>query len=389
MPSPAAFAVRCLPLLLLCIGSACAEDYEPVHCNAHAAYAGRPLHAAITVTPAPGPLVDTAFDAATVQRLDDTFAKIRTATAAPAIGAALAVPGKGFWSAAATPADAPLLYWASAGKLFTAVVVLQLAEEGKLALDAPVSRWIADVPNGDAITVRDLLAHTSGLFSANEDLKARKQPRYRSPEENLAIARRHGAMFCAGANWRYSNTGYDLLGEIVRKVDGRDIDQAITARIIEKLGLKHTRALTPDSDIANIAPPRTAKDDKPIDPRWPGAAGPIAADAPDMVRFLAALLNGELVSARTVAGMSATLYPMFDAGTFYGLGMMAFDVPDSGERQQWLGHAGGAPGAAALVIYSPEDQAFVAVAVTGDGPASASVNAIVKSWRQAGVAHSP
>jgi D-alanyl-D-alanine carboxypeptidase len=382
MPSPAAAcAIRCLTVALLCIGSARAEDYKPVRCDTRATYAGRPLHAAVSVTPAPGALADSTFDAATAQRLDETFAKIHKATIAPAIGAALAVPGKGIWSASATPTDTPLLYWASAGKMFTAVVVLQLAEEGKLSLDAPVSRWIADVPNGDAISVRDLLAHTSGLFSANEDLKARQSPRYRSAEENLTIARRHGAMFCAGADWRYSNTGYDLLGEIVHKVDGRSIDKAITARIIDKLGLQHTRALAPDSDIAGIAPLRTARQDQPIDPRWPGAAGPIAADATDMVRFLAALLNGELVSAETVAGMSATLYPMFDAGTFYGLGLMAFDVPDGERRLQWLGHAGGAPGAGALVIYSPADKAFVAVALTGDGPAAAAVNGLLKALR--------
>lgn len=372
----------CLILALPCIGSVGAADYKPVTCTVRAPYAGRPLHAAIAVAAAPGALTDTAFDAATVQRLDDTFARIRSATAAPAIGAALAVPGKGFWSAASTPEDAPLLYWASAGKLFTAVVVLQLAEEGKLSLDAPVSRWIAEVPNGDVITVRDLLAHTSGLFSANEDLKARQQPRYRSAGENLAIARRHGAIFCAGENWRYSNTGYDLLGEIVHKVDGRHLAQAITARIIDKLGLKHTRALAPDSDIAAIAALQTAKNDKPIDPRWPGAAGPIAADAPDMVRFLAALLNRELVSAKTLGDMSATLYPMFDAGTFYGLGLMAFDVPDGDQRLQWIGHAGGTPGAGALLIYSPEDQAFAAVALTGDGSAAAAVNAVMKALRR-------
>ena len=70
-----------------------------------------------------------------------------------------------------------------------------------------------------------------------------------------------------------------------------------------------------------------------------------------------------------------------DAGTFYGVGLMAFDVPDGDKRLQWLGHAGGAPGAGALVIYSPEDKAFVAVALTGDGPATAAVNAVVKAWQ--------
>lgn len=83
MPSRSALAIRCLTAVLLCGGAASADDYEPVRCDARAPYAGRPLHAAITVTPAPSPLVDTSFDAAIVQRLNDTFAKIRDATAAP------------------------------------------------------------------------------------------------------------------------------------------------------------------------------------------------------------------------------------------------------------------------------------------------------------------
>ncbi|TDR39477.1 D-alanyl-D-alanine carboxypeptidase [Tahibacter aquaticus] len=380
MPRTAARVAVCLLIATTAGSTATAADYTPVHCDTREIYAGRPLHAAVAVAPAPGALADTDFDAATVQRLDHAFGQIRSATAAPSIGAAIAVPGVGSWSASHTEADAPLLYWASAGKTFTAVVVLQLAEEGRLSLDTPVSHWIDDVPNGKAITLRDLLAHTSGLFSANEDRKSREKPRYRSVEENLAIARRHGAMFCAGANWRYSNTGYDLLGAIVQKVDGRPLDQAITARIIDKLGLRHTRALNAGSDTSGIAPLVSAKE-KPIDPRWPGAAGPIAADAADMLRFWAALLNGQLLKPQTVADMSAAWYPMFDAGTYYGLGAMLFDVPDGERRNLWIGHAGGTPGAGALVIYSPQDKAFVAVALTGDGPAGAAVNAMLKAWR--------
>ena len=382
MPRSAARLARCL-LIAAAVGStATAADYTPVRCDTREAYAGRPLHAAVAVAPAPGALSDSAFDSATVKRLDEAFAHIRSATAAPSIAVAIAVPGVGSWTASHTGADTPLLYWASAGKTFTAVVVLQLAEEGRLSLDMPVSHWITDVPNGKAITVRDLLAHTSGLFSANEDRKAREKPRFRRVEENLAIARRHGAMFCAGANWRYSNTGYDLLGTIVHKVEGRPLDQAIAARIIDKLGLRHTRALNADSDIAGIAPLDSAKE-KPIDPRWPGAAGPIAADAADMLRFWAALLNGQLLKPESVAGMSAVLYPMFDAGTYYGLGAMVFDLPDGAQRNLWIGHAGGTPGAGALVFYSPQDKAFVAVALTGDGPAGAAANGILKAWRGA------
>lgn len=373
---------RVVPLLLalLPLGGATAADYKPVRCDTREAYAGRPLHDTVTVAPAPGPLDDTPFDAATRQRLDAAFATLYKASGATAASAAVAAPGRGMWTKSVTPTDAPLLYWASAGKTFTAVVVLQLAAEGRLDLDAPVSRWIEDVPNGEAITVRDLLAHTSGLFSANEDRKARAEPRLRSLEENLAIARQHGAMFCAGANWRYSNTGYDLLGAIVQQVDGRPLDQALTARVIDRLGLKHTRALHADSDTRDIAPLTSTKE-KPIDPRWPGAAGPIAADAADMTRVLAALFNGDLLPAARVADMTATLYPMFDAGTYYGLGLMVFDVPDGATRLAWIGHTGGTPGAGALVIWSPQDRAFVAVALTGDGSAAASANLLLKALR--------
>ncbi|MCQ4163135.1 serine hydrolase [Tahibacter harae] len=81
----------------------------------------------------------------------------------------------------------------------------------------------------------------------------------------------------------------------------------------------------------------------------------------------------------TVAEMSATLYPVSDPGTYYGLGLMVFDIDDAGRCNLWLGDAGGTPGAGVLVIYSPEDEAFVVVALTGDGPAPAAVNALLKA----------
>ena len=385
MPSrpllPSAGRLACALVVLALAGPlACAQDYKPVQCTAHAAYAGRPLHPALTGLAPSAALAEQPFEAATAQRLQETFTRTRQAAAAPAMSAALAIPGAGFWQQSVAPGDASLLFWASAGKTFTAVVVLQLAQEGKISLDDTVSRWLAGAPNGDVLTVRDLLAHTGGLFSANEDLRARAAPRYRAPDETLAIARRHGAMFCPGENWRYSNTGYDLLGEIVRQVDGRAIEVAITARIITPLGLKNTRALSPGAGAPGVAPLLSGRE-TPIDPSWAGAAGPIVANAADMLRFWAALMEGRLLKPETVAAMSATLYPMFDTGTFYGLGVMVFDIADGERRNLWIGHAGGTPGAGAIVFYSPQDRAYVAVALTGDGPAAAVANALLKAVR--------
>ncbi len=314
------------------------------------------------------------------RRLSDAFAVAQHHTKPSAITVAVALEGKGLWSGAVTPSNTSRLYWASAGKTFTAVVIMQLAEEGKLSLDDPVSRWVRNVPNGNVATVRDLLAHTSGLFSSNEDEKARAEPRYRDPSESLEIARQHGPLFCTGAYWRYSNTGYDVLGEIVRRADGRSIDRAIDARIIQPLGLRSMIALVPGQSGQLVVPLASSKE-APIDPSWPGAAGPIASNAEDMVRFWHALFAGKLLPDARVNEMFAQMYPMADGGTYYGLGTMIFDVPDGDGRLLWLGHAGGTAGASAVVGYSPQDRAFFAVALTGESNAAPVANLLLKATR--------
>ncbi|MFO1426083.1 MAG: serine hydrolase domain-containing protein [Steroidobacteraceae bacterium] len=351
-------------------------------CAKRAAYAGAPLHAALEINlPTPG-VADTDVDAATRARLDAAFEATLAASHSKSMGAAVAIAGQGLWHREQVPEAAPLLFWASVGKTFAAVVALQLVAERRLALEDPVARWIADVPNGERITIRDLLAHTSGLYSANEDPQARAELRYRSPREALEIARRHGPLFCPGANWRYTNTGYDLLGEVIARIDQRSIDEAITARIIRPLGLRSMRALPPGGGAAGVAPLASSAATT-IDPSFAGAAGPIVSDATDMLRFWSALLGGRLLPTSRVREMFATLYPMFDPGTYYGLGVMLFDVPDRDARLLWLGHAGGTPGASAIAFYSPADQVFVAVALTGDGPAAAVANQLVKAVRAA------
>lgn len=375
----ASISISCAAGIGLAVSSAAsAADYDPVRCDVRGAYVGRTLHAPVVVQP-PAAVPQTDLDPIVTARLNATLAIINARTGASALTAAVGIEGQGLWTG--DKAGQLPLFWASVGKTFTAVVVLQLVQEGKLSLGDPVARWVTNVPNGDVVTVRDLLAHTSGLFSANEDLKARAKPRYRDPAETLTIARRHGAMFCPGSNWRYSNTGYDLLGEIVRIIERRPIDEAIRARIIEPLGLRTLRALRPGGGATGIAPLVSARE-KPIDPSWAGAAGPIVGSASDMIRFWVALLEGRLIDRASVTDMTATLYPMFDPGQFYGLGMMAFDIPDGGRRLQWIGHAGGTPGASALVVYPPTDRAFVAVALTGDGSAAAAANALLKALEE-------
>ena len=99
-----------------------------------------------------------------------------------------------------------------------------------------------------------------------------------------------------------------------------------------------------------------------------------------MIRFWAALLGGKLLPRDVVESLSATLYPMFDATTFYGVSTMVFDVQDGPRHNVWLGHAGGTPGANAVAVYSLGDGVFVAAALTGDGSAVAVANHVLKAF---------
>lgn len=354
-----------------------AKDYKPVVCTSAVSYAGPPLHAPVAPRLLPR-VPGAALNAETVARLEAAFLQAKAATKAPALTASVLVPGEGTWERTDSGDQRPLLFWASAGKTLIAIVTLQLVEAGKLKLEDPISKYVAGAPNGDVVTIRDLLAHTGGLFSANEDLKARAEHRAHSLDEDIKIIARHGAFSCPGERWRYSNTGYALLGKVIETVDGRSWQDAVEARIIKPLGLKSLRVLADGDKAEDVAKLVSAKE-TPIQPAWAGPAGPAVGSAADMARVWAALLGGELLKQETLAAMFGNLYPMFDPGAFYGLGVMVVDVPrPDGSTDQWLGHLGGTPGASAVVAYSVKDGVIVAAALTGDGSATATANLLLR-----------
>lgn len=341
-------------------------------------YAGPALHPAVESAIPAQSVADAPLPPDQITALTKAFETAQARTKAPALGVGIASLGGGMWTRATLPQGRSRLYWASAGKTLVAVVIMQLVEEGKVSLDDRLARWVPEAPNAKLITVRDLLAHTSGLFSANEDKKWNRSRKVMSDRDELAILNKHGALFCPGAAWRYSNSNYSMLGRIITAVDGRSWQDSIRARIIDRLALKSMVVVDKDN-LASIAPP-APKDKAATDMRVPGPAGPVASNAADMLRFWAALLDGELIGPASRDAMFATLYPMFDKGTYYGLGAMVFDVADGATRLVLLGHAGGMPGLGALVAYSPRDKALVAVSLTGNGSAAPAVaNLMLKS----------
>src|SRR5438067_8477678 len=127
----------------------------------------------------------------------------------------------------------------------TAAVIVQLAQQGKLSLDDPVSKYVPSVPNGDQITIAELLKMRSGLYNYTDapELSAsldRAPTRAWTPQEMLAIAFKHPPYFAPGTAFRYCNTNYALLGLIAEKLDGKPLARNMQDRLFGPLGLKDT-----------------------------------------------------------------------------------------------------------------------------------------------------
>lgn len=246
-------------------------------------------------------------------------------------------------------------------KTFVATLALQLVDRGKLDLDAPVSKYLPGVvPNGEHITVRMLLNHTSGLFSYTSDPEfftdMEKDPQHvYTDRELLDVAFGHEPNFAPGGGWSYSNTNYILTGMILEKLTGKSMADLVQQRIARPLGLKRTYYADPRATdtgrgyahgyAANFSEkPLTYTDisDRPLG-GWAGAAGAIISDQSELSRFFSALLGGKLISGPQLEQMKTTV-PLpegFGMKGGYGLGLMEKETPCGtvwGHGGDTLGH---------------------------------------------------
>ncbi|MFF1350334.1 serine hydrolase domain-containing protein [Streptomyces sp. NPDC058322] len=240
-------------------------------------------------------------------------------------------------------------------KAFTAVVVLQLVGEGKIALDADIDTYLPGLVRGKGIdgrriTVRQLLQHTSGLpeYGLHIDDDELRH-RYFEPRELLDIALRYKADAAPGEKWGYSNTNYLLAGLIVQKITGRPLAEEIDRRIIKRVGLRHTYFPTPGDKTIREPHPQgyhrnpadgPLRDFTEIDPSAGWAAGQLISTDSDLNRFFGALLAGRLLPAAQLAEMRTTV-PVGDSGMRYGLGLTSRTLSCGGV---YWGHGGDIPG---------------------------------------------
>lgn len=250
--------------------------------------------------------------------------------------------------------DTPFLL-GSVSKSFTAVCIMQLAEQGKLELDAPVSAYLPDAADGSRITVSQLLNHTSGL-GEHQTL------------ENCRIVNRQG-------EHNYANVNYSLLGEIIEAVSGLSYEEYISANIFEPLGLTHTAATEAGSAQNGLIggytnywgiPVRRAHQYPSSRNAWITVpAGYLSSSANDLGKYLQMYLNGGdgILSGESIQTMfyGDTVYVEGDVPFWYGYGWSTVREPLT---EPVLRHSGLVETGTSCIFLLPERG--VAVAITAN-----------------------
>jgi D-alanyl-D-alanine carboxypeptidase len=271
-------------------------------------------------------------------------------------------------------------------KTFVAVVVLQLVDEHRLRLGDTVERWLPGlVPGGARITLRELLGHTSGLADYASDAaflrRTVAQPRRRwTPRELVRVALAEGPVARPGERFAYASTNYVLLGLVVEHATGTSLGRQLRRRIFTPLRLQGT-SFTPgprvrghfvhgyapsehDGIVNSLA---TARDRSTVSASWAWAAGAVVSTAPDLSRFLGAVLQGHLLSP----GLLKLMRPAPRAR--YGLGLVAFRTPCGTA----IGHTGALLGTVSAAWSSSDGRRRV-VAMTNSYPLSPSTDAALR-----------
>ena len=272
-------------------------------------------------------------------------------------------------------------------KTFVAVVVMQLVQEGKVGLDEPIETYLPGLIKGEGvdgskITVRQLLQHTSGLPEYTDTTPGRSdifqiKDHYIPPRDLLDTALGKPAQFEPGAQWKYTNTNYIVLGMLIERVSQRPVGEQIDERIVKKLGLSHTYFPAPGEEKIRGTHPQgyhlsaggKLEDITEMDPAWAWAAGAMVSTPSELNTFFQAVLDGRLLTQSSIDEMKKGV-DTGAGGAVYGLGLIG--TPLSCGGTSW-GHNGGIHGYRTYDAVGPDGTA-VTVAVTALPSAIADQN---------------
>ena len=282
---------------------------------------------------------------------------------------------------------------ASITKTMTSAVILQLAQEGKLRLGDRISKYVSGVPNGNNISLAQLLEMRSGLYDYTSSPKMagfldNKPTKVWTSRELLAISFAHPPNFPPGTDYEYSNTNYALLGLVVEKLDRRPLRAAMRERLFRPLGLNSTLLPPPTSNkipapyahgylygsssivttgipnpaytpkfIAAVEAGRIQPNDYTgVNHSFATAAGGVISTADDLGNWIRALVSGRVLNAKYQRIWRNSLKPA-DGGLDYGYGINRFRW---GQNTLYL-HGGETVGYNSEAGYDPGNQLTLVV----------------------------
>jgi D-alanyl-D-alanine carboxypeptidase len=263
----------------------------------------------------------------------------------------------------------------SISKQFTAAAMLMLAEEGKLSLEDPVSKYVPGLTRGNEVTIRELLSHTSGYQDYwPQDYVPPMMLKPISAEGIMDGWARKPLDFDPGTRWQYSNTNYVIAGVIVEKVSGMPLLQFLGQHVFTPLGMKSVADTNlnklPPTDPSGyfryaLGPLHPAPKEG---PGWMFAAGELAMTAEDLAKWDISIIDQTVLKPASYHEMETEVLLKNGAGTNYGLGI---DVKNmSGHRV--LEHGGEVSGFTADNIVMPDDKIAVVVLTNQDAAEAAS-----------------
>lgn len=273
--------------------------------------------------------------------------------------------------------SATLFRIGSVTKQFTAALILRFVEQGKLTLDDPLSKFVPSFPlQGRTVTIRQLLNHTSGIKSYTDigEPWHKVWPLELSHDELLALVKDAPFDFEPGTDFRYSNTGYYLLGMVIEKVAGKSYGEALQTEICVPLGLTRTRYDSNSELIKDRAQGYTLEkgelvNDQPIGMSQPGAAGAILSTGEDLVRWQMALTSGRVVKPESFAQMTKSTVLPNGRDTKYGFGLAS----DEFVGHARVAHGGGIFGFNSMLLWIRDADVHVAVVSNGEPVSSSKI----------------
>ncbi len=246
-------------------------------------------------------------------------------------------------------------------KTYTATMILQLVEEGKLTLETKLKRFFPEIQNSGIITIEDMLGHRSGIHDfTQEQVEAPPAIEGDSRDTIVKNIARFNSDFQPDEKFDYSNSNYLLLGYIIEDLDGEPYGIALTNRISSRIGLSNTFfGVGALDNVENKAfsyqfEKKWLKvDEGDFSGPIPGAAGSIVSTPSDMTKFIEELFKGNLISQSSLAKMTQ--------GEGYGLGIFRMPFEDT----MGFGHTGGYIASESSLTYYPQDSMAIAYTTNG------------------------